>query len=146
MGNRMRPHLGDRHGAVALVVSKLGLLVGRDGERRVVQLWKGPADGPAEDLLQPLVDVGHGLTAGGGIFLQTLHRPRHTPSSRVWGSPCTAFSVQQFLQGSNIHDMLRIWVFGPDQGLYCEDARLLGLCFCFVSTGCDNKVDSNLFK
>lgn len=81
MGNRRRPHLSDRHGAVALVVSKLGLLVGRDGERRVVQLWEGRVDGGAEDLLQPLVDVGHGFTAGGGVFLQTLHRP-----DRILGS------------------------------------------------------------
>ncbi|KAA8586497.1 hypothetical protein FQN60_000333, partial [Etheostoma spectabile] len=46
-------NLGHGHGAVALVVSKLGLLVGRDRQRRVGQLGAGRPDRLAENLLEP---------------------------------------------------------------------------------------------
>lgn len=60
------------HGAVALVISKLGLLAGCDGERRVLQVRIRHADGVAEDLLKPLVDVGHALAAVAGVLSYTL--------------------------------------------------------------------------
>ncbi len=65
-------NLGHGHGTVALVVSKLGLLVGRDGQRRVVQLGAGSPDGVTENLLEPLVDVHHGFTAVSLVLLQAL--------------------------------------------------------------------------
>lgn len=46
-----RSHLGHGHGAVALVVSKLGLLVGRQGQRWVLQVGEGAPDGHIEDPL-----------------------------------------------------------------------------------------------
>lgn len=63
-----------RHGhcTVALVISKLGLLAGCDGERRVLQVRIRHADGVAEDLLKPLVDVGHALAAVAGVLSYTL--------------------------------------------------------------------------
>lgn len=60
---RLQSHLGHGHGTVALIVPKFGLLVGRDGQWRVVQLGAGSPDGLAENLLKLLVDVRHGLTA-----------------------------------------------------------------------------------
>lgn len=64
--------LGDGHGAVALIVSKLGLLVGRQGQRRVFQLGERRPDGQAKNLLEPLVDVDHGVTAASPLLLQRL--------------------------------------------------------------------------
>lgn len=65
-------NLGHGHGTVALVVSELGLLIGRDSQGRVVQLGAGSPDGLAENLLEPLVDVHHGLTAVSPLLLQAL--------------------------------------------------------------------------
>lgn len=65
-------NLGHGHSTVALVVSKLGLLVGGDGQRGVVQLGIRRSDGLAENLLKPLVDVHHGLAAVRAVLLQTL--------------------------------------------------------------------------
>lgn len=64
--------LGHGHGAVALVVSKLGLLVGSQGQRRVLQFGERRPDGQAEDLLEPLVDVEHGVTTASPLVLQRL--------------------------------------------------------------------------
>lgn len=70
-------NLGQGHGTVALVVSKLGLLVGRDGQWRVVQLGAGSLDGLAENLLELVVDVQHGFTAVGPLLLQALRTHEH---------------------------------------------------------------------
>lgn len=67
-----RSHLSHGHGTVALVVSELGLLIGRDDQRGVVQLGARGPDGLAENLLEPLVDVQHGLTAVSHLLLQAL--------------------------------------------------------------------------
>lgn len=87
-GSRNRPgqpDLGHGHGAVALVVSKLGLLVGRQGQRRVLQLGERRPDGQAEDLLEPLVDVDHEVTTAGPLLLQRLrtHIMRGRPQKAV---------------------------------------------------------------
>lgn len=67
-------HLGHGHSAVTLVVPKFGLLVGGDGQGRVLQVRPGLPDGLTKDLLKTLVDVHHGLTALAPLFLQTLGR------------------------------------------------------------------------
>lgn len=64
--------LGHGHGAVALVVSKLGLLVGRQGQRRVFQFRVRRPDGQAKNLLEPLADVEHGVTTASPFLLQRL--------------------------------------------------------------------------
>lgn len=64
--------LGHGHSAVALVVPELGLLVGRDSQRRIVQLGTGSPNGLPENLLKPLVDVYHGFTEASVLVLQTL--------------------------------------------------------------------------
>lgn len=67
-----RSDLGHGHGTVALIVSKLGLLVGRQGQRRVFQFRKRRPDSQAKDLLEPLVDVDHGVTTASPLLLQRL--------------------------------------------------------------------------
>lgn len=64
--------LGHGHGAVALVVSKLGLLVGRQGQRRVFQFGERRPDSQVKNLLEPLVDVEHGVTTASPLLLQRL--------------------------------------------------------------------------
>lgn len=76
-----RSHLSHGHGAVALVVSELGLLVGRDDQRGVVQLGARGPDGLAENLLEPLVDVQHGVTAVSLLLLQALRTDGTAASS-----------------------------------------------------------------
>lgn len=78
---KCQSNLGHGHSAVALVVPELGLLVGRDGQRRVVQLGTGSPDGLAENLLKPLVDVHHVFSAVSALLLQTL-RTHNTPDSQ----------------------------------------------------------------
>lgn len=67
-------HLGHGHSAVTLVVPKFGLLVGGDGQGRVLQVGTGLPDGLPKDLLQALVDVHHGFTTLAPLLLQTLDR------------------------------------------------------------------------
>lgn len=78
----LRSHLGHGHGAVALVVSELGLLVGRQGHGSVFQFWERRPDGQAEHLLEPLVDVDHGEAAAGLLLLQRLRTDARRSGSR----------------------------------------------------------------
>lgn len=80
-GCEQRPHLGHGHSAVALIVPKLGLLIGCDGEGRVLEFRTGSSDGLSKDVLQLLVDVDHGSTARWRqtvetIVLETLWKTR----------------------------------------------------------------------
>lgn len=60
------------HGTVALVISKLGLLVGCDSKRWVLQVGVSQADSMSKDLLKSMVDVGHALAVAAVLLLYTL--------------------------------------------------------------------------
>lgn len=71
----LQSDLGHGHGAVALIVSKLGLLVGRQGQWRVFQFGVRRPDGQAKNLLELLADVEHGVTTASPLLLQCLRTP-----------------------------------------------------------------------
>lgn len=81
------------HGTVTLIISKLGLLAGCDGERRVLQVRVSHADGTAKDLLKPLVDVGHTLAAVAVLLLHSLEKQQRSTS--IYPFPFTKINFLQ---------------------------------------------------